>query len=139
VRIELNPEGLGGVQVTVRYAPTGEVELHMNVEHAATADLVQAGWGELRDALSAQGISPDRLVMSITSSAGGSGLSDGSTQGNGSTFRSDAGQSNSGQSGQSGQRDAQSETRTWNGRFESAATPDEQQLIAATSRIDLRA
>jgi hypothetical protein len=136
VRIELNPEGLGGLQVTVRYAPTGEVELHMNIEHAATADLVRSGWTELRDALVVQGISADRLVMTVTSTSGGS-LADSSGSGAGNGFRADGGQTSFGQPGQ--QRDAQSDSRGWNGRFDAAATPEEQQLTAATSRIDLRA
>jgi hypothetical protein len=122
--------------VTVRYAPTGEVELHMNIEHAATADLVRSGWTELRDALVVQGISADRLVMTVTSTSGGS-PADSSGSGAGNGFRPDGGQASFGQPGQ--QRDAQPETRAWNGRFDAANAPEEQQSTAATSRIDLRA
>src|SRR5438874_11616258 len=69
VRIQLHPEDLGGVQVTLRYAAGGSLELHIATEHASTSALVQSGWTQLRDALATQGISPDRLVMSITGPA----------------------------------------------------------------------
>src|SRR6266849_977795 len=74
VHIQLHPEGLGGVDVTLRYSVANGVQLHMNVEHAATGALVQAGWTDLRDALATQGIHTDRLVMSISAPANASGL-----------------------------------------------------------------
>src|SRR5204863_10022904 len=74
VRIQLHPEDLGGVQVTVRYGAGGALQLHINVEHAATGALVQAGWSELRNALATQGISPERLVMSVTAPTSSSQL-----------------------------------------------------------------
>jgi hypothetical protein len=54
----------------VRYSPSGGVELHISAEHAATGALVQAGWGELRDSLASQGISADRLMLSVTGPTG---------------------------------------------------------------------
>jgi flagellar hook-length control protein FliK len=102
VRIQLHPEDLGGVQVTLRYAGnSGGLELHINVEHASTGALVQAGWSELRDALASQGISPDRLVMSITGPHSATNFD--SSSGNGG-YRPDQSQSGFTQSGQSGQQ-----------------------------------
>jgi flagellar hook-length control protein FliK len=137
VRIQLNPEGLGGVEVTVRYGATGAIELHMNIEHAATADLVQAGWGELREALALQGISPDRLVMSVTNAAG-AGLSDSSSNGN---ARSDAAQTSSGQSGQQQEQrnDTRPNQRSWGVGLDSTNEVEEGPTVAASSRIDYRA
>jgi flagellar hook-length control protein FliK len=135
VRIHLSPEGLGGVEVTVRYGATGAVELHMNLEHAATADLVQAGWGELRDALALQGISPERLIMNVTSPAS-SGFSD--QYGSGSQ-RSDA-QSMAGHSGQQHEHQFDSRTnRGWSASLDSITDADDAPVVASTSRIDYRA
>src|SRR5437660_2938219 len=92
VRIQLHPDDLGGVQVTLRYAATGGLELYINVEHASTGALVQSGWTELRDALATQGISPDRLVMSVTGPSNPSQLDFSSNGGNGgSGYRSESG------------------------------------------------
>jgi hypothetical protein len=116
VRVNLVPEGLGGVQVTLRYAPGGGLELHISVEHASTGTLVQAGWAQLRDALATQGITPDRLVLSVTGppSATQTDLS----FSNGSSYRSDAALTAFGQGGHSGQqRGSGGEGRTgvgWN-------------------------
>ncbi len=81
VRIQLQPEGLGSVDVTVRYGPGRTVELHLAVESTATGALLQAGWGDLRDALLAQGFSTDRLVLSVVapSPADASGTQGGQT------------------------------------------------------------
>ena len=143
VRIQLHPEDLGGVQVTVRYAAGGGLELHINAEHAATGALVQQGWTELRDALATQGISPDRLVMSVSSPESANQL-DFSSSGGGS-YRSDAGLAQFGQGGQPDRRHQQGAedglaSRAWNGRFESpSATEQTVAASGAASRIDYRA
>jgi hypothetical protein len=146
VRIQLHPEDLGGVDVTLRYSAAGGIQLHINVEHASTGHLVQAGWTELRDALATQGITPDRLVMSVTAPAGASGL-DFSSSGSGSN-RSDPGLASFSQGTQSqgqsaGQRQNESDqprgTRTWNSAME--PNPSEQSTRAASAssaRIDYR-
>jgi flagellar hook-length control protein FliK len=84
VRIQLHPDDLGGVDVILRYTATNGIQLHINVEHAATGALVQAGWTELRDALAVQGITPDRLIMSVSGSTNAGNL-DFSSNGNGSS------------------------------------------------------
>jgi flagellar hook-length control protein FliK len=145
VRIQLHPEDLGGVQVTVRYAAGGGLELHINVEHAATGALVQAGWSELRDALATQGISPDRLVMSVTGPDSANQL-DFSSNGGGS-YRSDSGLAQFGQGGQSDRQhpdggDDGRFSRAWSGRLESTSSTDDPPRVAtsgAASRIDYRA
>jgi flagellar hook-length control protein FliK len=150
VRIQLHPEELGGVQVTVRYAPnSGGLELHINVEHASTGDLVQAGWTQLRDALATQGISPDRLVVSVTGPHNASQL-DFSSNGGGSGYRPDQGLATFTQTGdQSSQQrsgndstDGRDAARVWSSARESASSSsssDEAQGSAATpSRIDYR-
>ena len=135
VRIQLHPEDLGGVQVTVR---------------SATGSLVEAGWTQLRDALATQGISPDRLVMSITSPSGAtqmdfSSSSNGSGSGN---FRADQGLASFTQGGQSGQRDGNASedaafaTRRWTSGPDPVANSDDSPRGAssavAASRIDYR-
>jgi flagellar hook-length control protein FliK len=141
VRIQLHPDGLGGVEVTVRYGNAGALELHVNVEHAATGALVQSGWTELRDALSQQGISPDRLVMSVSGPQAGGLSSDSGSFGSGSgfNFRSDAGAMGFGQSSQ-GQQDRQpaSGARTRWAPSMDAPPQEEPAAPASTSRIDLR-
>jgi flagellar hook-length control protein FliK len=115
VHIQLHPEGLGGVDVTLRYSVANGIQLHMNVEHAATGALVQAGWTDLRDALATQGIHTDRLVMSISAPATASGLD--FSNGNGSQ-RSDSGLASFTQGQTSQQRQEtqdQRATRGWNG------------------------
>jgi Flagellar hook-length control protein FliK len=148
VRIQLRPEGLGGVEVTVRYGTMGALELHVNVEHAATGVLVQAGWTELREALSQHGISPDRLVMSLSGPDGGSLSSDsgsfGSGSGSGASFRSDAGPTGFGQSPSHGQqaREQAPARPHWTPPVESPAAQEAESvapLSSSTSRIDLRA
>ena len=113
VRIQLHPDDLGGVQVTLRYAAGGGIELHINAEHAATGALVQAGWTELRDALATQGISPDRLVMSITSPQHASQMDFSSNGNNGSGYRSDQGLTafGGGQQNQQNQQEAGEDAR----------------------------
>ena len=143
VRIQLHPDDLGGVQITVRYAASGGLELHINVEHAATGALVQAGWADLRDALATQGISPDRLVMSVTAAANASQL-DFSSHGGG-TYRSETGPGGFMQGGQFGQQredgaDDRRVSRGWNGTGPTS-TSDENPggaAPAAASRIDYR-
>jgi flagellar hook-length control protein FliK len=106
VRIQLHPDDLGGVQVTLKYVPGGNLELHISVEHASTGSLVQEGLSQLRDALATQGFHPDRMVMSITAPSGANAMdfsSSNSNSGNGSGFRSDVGFGSDGQ-GQSGQQ-----------------------------------
>jgi flagellar hook-length control protein FliK len=146
VRINLHPDDLGGVQVTLRYAAGGSLELHINVEHATTGALVQAGWGQLRDALATQGIGAERLVMSISGPSGANQL-DLSSNGGGSNR--DAGPAAFTQGGDSNQQrqDSGSGTenargpRGWNTRTDSSTTADDSPgaaSIAAASRIDYR-
>ena len=143
VRIQLHPEDLGGVEVSLRYGVGGALQLHINVEHAATGSLVQAGWTELRDALATQGISPDRMVMSVTAPNASSQL-DFSSGGNG--RQTDPGTAGFAQS-QSGQQrqDTPEQTgqRGWNGAVEPISSADDSPRVAsttaATSRIDYRA
>lgn len=143
VRVQLHPEDLGGVEVTLRYGAGGALQLHINVEHAATGALVQAGWTELRDALATQGISPDRLVMSVTAPASSSQL-DFSSGGSGrQTDPGMAGFAQS-QSGQQRQDDSeQAGSRGWTGTVEPTSPSDETPRVASTSaptsRIDYRA
>ena len=145
VRIQLHPEDLGGVQVTVRYAAGGGLELHINVEHAATGTLVQAGWAELRDALATQGIAPDRLVMSVTGPHNTANQSDFSSSGGGS-HRPDAGLAQFGQGGQSnGQRQSGADgprlSRAWNAPVDATPSTDDSSRVAISSgasRIDYR-
>jgi flagellar hook-length control protein FliK len=133
VRIELRPEGLGGVEVTIRYGAGGTLELHMAVDRAATGSLVQAGWGELRHALALQGIAPERLVMSVSQRAD-AGLSDSSNGG----FRSDQRQPDFGQSGR--ERRESDEARR-HGRLRAPEAVDNLGLHLgrdANARLDLR-
>jgi hypothetical protein len=136
VRIQLHPDDLGGVQVTVRYAAGGGLELHINVE---------AGWTQLRDALATQGISPDRLVMSVTGPGSANQL-DFSSNGSNAGYRPDQGLSTFTQSGQSGQQqqgasDEPTTRRAWNpGAGEPSPSDDQPRAaaVAAASRIDYR-
>ncbi len=149
VRIQLHPEELGGVQVTVRFATSGNLELHISVEHAATGALVQSGWNQLRDALVTQGFSPERLVMSVTG-PGGAGAQMGfssSSNGNGGAYRSDAGLMASMQNGQFGQsRDNAADQPRVVGRWtstddatgDSAVSREIATATSAASRIDYR-
>jgi flagellar hook-length control protein FliK len=137
VRIQLNPDGLGGVEVTVRYGARGAVELHLSIEQGATASLVEAGWGELRDALALQGITADRLVMSVTSPAGSSPSDQGANGG----ARSDGGQTTFGQQGQ--HRDHQNNDarphRSWSAPFTPPTEAEDAPAVASSARIDYRA
>jgi flagellar hook-length control protein FliK len=141
VRIQLHPEDLGGVDVTLRYSSSGGIQLHINVEHAATGALVQAGWTELRDALSTQGISPDRLVMSISAPGDAKGMD----FSNGGDSRPDQGLGASAQDQSYGQRrqnaQEQSGVNGWNGAVDSTSPTDDLTQSAAnavSSRIDYR-
>ena len=58
---------------------------------AVASALVQAGWTELRDALATHGISPERLVMSVTAPSS-SGAQDGLGSGSSGSSRQDFGQ-----------------------------------------------
>jgi flagellar hook-length control protein FliK len=154
LRIELHPDDLGGVQVTVRYSPAGGVELHINAEHAATGALVQAGWAELRDSLASQGISADRLMMSVTapSGAGQADLSGGGNRSDPNAYSSNPNSqgSLSNQTSPNGQGQDQSRQDTprqpasegWNGPLDPISSPDGDQRVAsataAPSRIDYR-
>jgi flagellar hook-length control protein FliK len=141
VRIQLHPDDLGGVGVTIKYGATGGLELHINVEHAATAQLVQSGWNDLRNALSLQGIAPERLIMSVSGPTDAS-LSDSSTG-----YRSDTGQTSFGQTGQQRQdhdnnnNNEARASRGWTsfGDAPSSATDDVRTTSApSNSRIDYR-
>lgn len=146
VRIQLHPEDLGGVQVTVRYAAGGGLELHIAVEHSATGALVQAGWSQLRDALATQGFSPDRLVMSVTAPGNANQL-DFSSNNSGRGHRSDAGLASFADGGQSGQKrdganpDGTHSATRWNSEDDLApvaAAASRSKSVSATSRIDYR-
>jgi flagellar hook-length control protein FliK len=149
VRIQLHPEDLGGVQVTLRYAGnSGGLELHINVEHATTGALVEAGWGQLRDALASQGISPDRLVMSITGPHNATGL-DLSSNGGG-AYRQDQALTSFTQNGQSGQQrsdggaaEERGTSRAWDAFNNTSPDPSSDDIspvanAAAATRIDYR-
>jgi flagellar hook-length control protein FliK len=147
VRIQLHPDDLGGVQVTLRYAPGGNLELHINVEHAATGSLVEAGWSQLRDALATQGFEPDRLVMSVSGPASANQLDFSSSNGNG-AYRQDSGLAGFMQDGQSGQQrngadDPRATTRGWSSAAEPVGAIDDSprnvsSAGSAASRIDYR-
>jgi flagellar hook-length control protein FliK len=146
VRIQLHPDDLGGVQVTLRYAPGGNLELHINVEHASTGSLVEAGWSQLRDALATQGFQPDRLVMSVTGPASANQMDFSSSNGNGS-YRQDPGLAAFTQDGKSGhQRNGAEDPRGprgWNSAAEPVGGVDDSprnasSVGAAASRIDYR-
>ncbi|TME35939.1 MAG: hypothetical protein E6I75_10680 [Chloroflexi bacterium] len=148
VRIQLHPDDLGGVQVTLRYAATGGLELYINVEHASTGALVQSGWTELRDALATQGISPDRLVMSVTGPGNASQLdfsSNGGSSGGG--YRSESGpagfmQGEAGQQRHNGGDNNETRTwRGWSGGSDPISSSDDMPRTTAptaASRIDYR-
>jgi flagellar hook-length control protein FliK len=131
VRIQLHPEGLGGVDVTLRYSVASGIQLHLNVEHASTGALVQAGWTELRDALATQGIHSDRLVMSISAPANASGLD--FSNGNGSN-RSDGGLSSFTQGQTSQQRQEAQEQRAARG-WTAALDPILPSSVDASPRV----
>jgi flagellar hook-length control protein FliK len=146
VRIQLHPDDLGGVQVTLRYAPGGNLELHINVEHASTGSLVEAGWSQLRDALATQGFQPDRLVMSVSGPSSASQMDFSSSNGNG-AYRQDSGLAGFTQDGHSGQqRNGADDARGTRGRSSAAepigAVDDSPRNVssvgAAASRIDYR-
>lgn len=143
LRIQLHPEGLGGVEVTMRYGAGGALQLHINVEHAATGSLVQAGWTQLRDALANQGISPERLVMSVTAPTSSSQLD---FSGNGTGRQPDPGLASFAQNQSGQQRQEQPEQtgpRGWNSAGAPSGPADDSPRVAsttaATSRIDYRA
>ena len=147
VRINLHPEDLGGVQVTLRYASGGSLELHINVDHATTGALLQAGWTQLRDALTTQGIAPERLVMSVTGPSGSNQL-DLSSNSNGSDRR-DPGLAAFTQGGDGGQQrqdaegnaDGTSGRRGWSTSPDALPTSDDTLRVASVtsaSRIDYR-
>ena len=144
VRIQLHPDDLGGVQVTVKYAVGGGIELHINAEHEATSALVQAGWTQLRDALAIQGITPDRLVMSVTSPTSASQM-DFSSNGGQSRYGSDSSAASFGQTGQGQQRQNPDDSREarpgWTGSPNSIPAPETTSRAAsaaASARIDYR-
>ncbi len=139
VRIQLQPEGLGNVDVTVRYGPGHTVEMRLTVESASTGALVQAGWTDLRDALAAHGLAPDRLVVSVAAPVAAESSS---FSGSGSGARQDAGAMGFGQGSAGRQNDG--EPRSAHSRV---ANMPEAQLTAAedprpgageSSRIDYR-
>jgi flagellar hook-length control protein FliK len=146
VRIQLHPEDLGGVQVTVRYAAGGNLELHINVEHADTGNLVQAGLSQLRDALATQGFHPDRMVMSITAPSSANQMDFSGSNSNNASYRSDAGMTAFTQD-QSGQQRPDAEDlrvpRVWSASAGSTTATDDSPRAstlasAAASRIDYR-
>jgi flagellar hook-length control protein FliK len=138
VRIQLHPDDLGGVDVTLRYSAAGGIQLHINVEHASTGALVEAGWNQLRDALASQGITPDRLVMSVSAPASSSGA-DFSSNGQ-SSYRSDAGQMtfDQGRQGARDQNEPQRPSRAFFTDAESGSPVDSVRASATDARIDYR-
>ncbi|GAC1319194.1 MAG: hypothetical protein NVSMB2_14380 [Chloroflexota bacterium] len=144
VRIQLHPDELGGVDVTLRYSAAEGVQLHINVEHAATGQLVQAGWTDLRDALAAQGITSDRLVMSVTAPTGGSGLDSSFNGRDGGRAGAELAGFSQGQSGQRqppSRDDGAGATRTWFSDVDPTASNSDDGArapVAASSHIDYR-
>jgi flagellar hook-length control protein FliK len=149
VRIQLHPEDLGGVQVTLRYAAGGNLELHINVEHADTGNLVQAGLSQLRDALATQGFHPDRLVMSITAPSSANQTDFSGSNSNNASYRTDAGMTafTQDQSGQQHRPDAEDSRgpRVWSASTSGGSTTASDDsprastsASAAASRIDYR-
>ena len=144
VRIQLHPDDLGGLDVTLRYSAAGGVQLHINVEHAATGQLVQAGWTDLRDALAAQGITPDRLVMSVTAPNGSSGLDlsfNGHDGGRAGAELAGFSQGQTGQRQSPARDDGAGATRTWFSDVDPAASISDDGSrgnVAAASHIDYR-
>ncbi len=138
VRIQLHPEDLGGLDVTLRYSAAGGIQLHINVEHASTGALVQAGWTELRDALAAQGITPDRLVMSVSAPSEASGMDFSSN--NSGSYRSENGHMGFDQGRQGQREDAEPQriSRAWFGDTASAETEDSTRELTSAARIDYR-
>lgn len=139
VRIQLQPEGLGTVDVTVRYGPGHTVEMHLAVDSATTGALVQAGWTDLRDALVAQGFSADRLVISVAAPAA---ETNGSPFGQDGSGRSDAGAMAFGQQS-GGRQDGGDAARPSQGGgiVDPSLQPestDEPSSVGQTSRIDYR-
>lgn len=139
VRVQLQPEGLGGVEVTARYARSGGVELQLVAESHETAELVQQGWTDLRESLARQGVVADRMVVIVlpppavdASATSGRGFDQGQQAAAGGQGASHAGQ----QGGQQGQGRSQappaSEMRP-SARF--VARGD---LLPQTGRIDYR-
>jgi flagellar hook-length control protein FliK len=135
VRIELHPDDLGGVGVTIKYSPTGGLELHIVAEQAATAQLVESGWSDLRSALSLQGIAPERLIMSVSGPSESNSSSSGSSS-----------QAAFGQAGQSSQQrhdrnDAQA-NRGWAGFGDAPINVNDDDVrqsgVVSNSRIDYR-
>lgn len=141
VRIQLHPEDLGGVQVTMRYAAGGNLELHISTEHASTAHLVEAGWSDLRDALATQGFHPERLVMSVSAPASANQMDFSSNNGSGS-YRSDPSTAAFAQDGGSSRdRSRGDEARTWtmgNSPAADESTRASTSTTAPASRIDYR-
>jgi len=147
VRIQLHPDDLGGVQVTLKYATGGNLELHINVEHASTGNLVQESLNHLRDALATQGFHPDRMVMSI-SAPSGAGQMDFNSNNNGSN-RSGPGMNAFMQDNQAGQQrsggggDDQRNAPGWTFTTDTRSTSDDSPRTgsapsAGTSVIDYR-
>ncbi|MDQ3811853.1 MAG: flagellar hook-length control protein FliK, partial [Chloroflexota bacterium] len=140
VRIQLHPEDLGGVDVTIRFGASGDLELHVSVERATTADLVQAGWSDLRDALSVQGIAPERLIVSLSGPAGAHVQGD--SPGAGGARSDGSGQASFGQAGQH-ERHAREQARSarfwWTGADAQPSADDIQRLPGLpSSYIDYR-
>lgn len=145
VRIQLHPEDLGGVQVTLKYAAGGNLELHINVEHASTGNLVQESLNHLRDALATQGFHPDRMVMSISAPSAASQM-DFNANNNGS-YRSDPGLNAFMQDNQSNQQrpgdDARRNAANWTFSTDTTSNSDDSPRTgfapsAGNSTIDYR-
>src|SRR5579859_2455697 len=145
VRIQLHPEDLGGVQVTLKYATGGSLELHITVEHASTGNLVQAGLDHLRDALATQGFHPDRMLMSISAPSAAGQMDFNSN--NNSSNRSDPGLNAFMQNNQPGQQrsggDNQHNAPGWTSTSDSTSTSDdaprsESVPVTGNSVIDYR-
>jgi flagellar hook-length control protein FliK len=149
VRIQLHPEDLGGVQVTLHYESGGNLELHINVEHAATGALVQASMPQLRDALASQGFHPDRLVMSVSAPSAAGQMDFSSNNNNDGSYRSDtsamAAFTQNGQSNSQRNNDDGSDGpafRGWNGATDPSPSTTINEAtstgVGSTSRIDYR-
>ena len=139
VRVQLQPEGMGLVDVTVRYIPTGGLELRMHAESAETGHLLESGSNSLRESLALQGLTAERVVVTFAANANNS--NNNSQSFNGSS--SDAAQGWSAQAqGNGNGRDAEGQRNTGPSdggrvRTDESSEPIERQA-PGLSRIDYR-
>jgi flagellar hook-length control protein FliK len=71
LRLLLEPEGLGMMQLRVELSDAG-VRVSFAVEHADTAELVEATWPQLSAAFEQQGLTVDRVLVDLLGDPRGS-------------------------------------------------------------------